>query len=195
MRRVFGVALALVIGAASVAGAQERMGTGFFKSPVFVAQPGLIKSFADGDGFDLNARFVTALPTSIPRTTIVAIIQWTPFADEDGNNVLENAPVLVWGPVVNVFNTRQISFDIDGLFAYAFGNCKDTPGQACHQFLVEGDLFLKVGSMMGMGSQWNSLSLYGMLAYVLTEIPSGTDSKNRMVLLTGLSLPLAPWKK
>jgi len=193
MRRVFGVALALVIGAASLASAQES--TGFFKNPVFVLQPGLIKSFADGDGLDFNARFVTALPTSIPRTTIVAIVQWTPFADEDGDDVLENAPVLVYGPVVNVFSTRHFSFDIDGLFAYAFGNCKDTPGQACHQFLVEGDLFLKVGSMMGMGSQWNSLSLYGMLAYVLTEIPSGTPSENRMVLLTGLSLPLAPWKK
>jgi len=198
MRRVFGVALALAIGAASLAGAQESMAKdnmGFFKSPVFVLQPGLIKSFADGDGFDFNARFVTALPTKIPRTTIVAIIQWTPFADEDGDNVLENAPVLVYGPVVNVLNTRHFSFDIDGLFAYAFGNCKDTPGQACHQFLVEGDLFVKVGSMMGMGSQWNSLSLYGMLAYVLTEIPSGTPSENRMVLLTGVSLPLAPWKK
>ncbi|MGH7643993.1 MAG: hypothetical protein ACREMR_00265, partial [Gemmatimonadales bacterium] len=159
-----------------------------------VLQPGLIKSFSDGDGFDFNARFVTALPTSIPRTTIVAIIQWTPFQDEDGDNNLENAPAFVYGPVVNLINTPQIGFDIDGLFAYGPG-CEGSGSDYCHKFLVEGDLFIKIGSMMGMGSHWNSLSLYGLLAYVLTGLPSGLESKDRTVLLTGLSLPLAPWKK
>ncbi len=192
MRRVFGVALALVIGAASLAGAQES--TGFFKSPVFVFQPGLIRSFTDGDGLDFNMRFVTALPTSIPRTTLVAIVQWTPFADENSDDNLENAPAFVYGPVVNIINTSAIGFDIDGLFAYAPG-CQGSGSDYCHKFLVEGDVFLKIGSMMGMGTQWNSLSLYGFLAYQLTEVPSGAASEDRMALLLGVSLPLAPWKK
>ncbi len=99
----------------------------------------------------------------------------------------------MYGPVVNLFNEKQWSFDIDGLFAYgpaATGNSDYT-----HKFLLEGDFFLKLGSMMNAKSQWNSLSVYAMFAYVLSGLPSGVESKNRMVLLSGLSLPLAPWKK
>ncbi len=192
MKRVLGVVGALVIGMAGLAGAQESMG--FLRSPVFVFQPGLVRSFSEGDGFDFNARFVTAIPTSIPRTTLVAIVQWTPFADEDGDDNLENAPGFVYGPVVNLINTNAISFDIDGLFAYAPG-CTGSGSSYCHRFLFEGDLFLKIGSMMGMGTQWNSLSLYALVAYIMTEVPDGAETKDRTVLLTGLSLPLAPWKK
>ena len=59
---------------------------------------------------------------------------------------------------------------------------------------MEGDFFLKLGSMMNARSQWNSLSAYAMFAYVLSGLPSGVEPRDRMVLLTGLSLPLAPWK-
>jgi hypothetical protein len=196
MKRMLGIATALVLGMTTLAMAQRRAaassgGMGFFHTPVFVAQPGLIHSFSTGAGTDFNARFVTAIPLSIKKTTLVAIIQWTPFKD-NGAGGKANAPALVWGPVVNLANQRQWSFDIDGLFAYgpaATGNSDYT-----HKFLLEGDFFLKLGSMMNTKGQWNSLSLYAMLAYVLTGLPSGLESKDRMVLLTGLSLPLAPWK-
>jgi len=48
---------------------------------------------------------------------------------------------------------------------------------------------------MNAKSQWNSLSLYAFLAYVVSGLPSGIESKDRMVLLSGVCLPLAPWKK
>jgi hypothetical protein len=196
MKRILGIVMALVLGVTSLAMAQRRAaassGGGFFGNPVFVAQPGLIHSFSTGAGTDFNMRFVTAIPLSIRKTTLVGIIQWTPFKD-NGAGGKSNAPSFVYGPVINLVNQRQFSFDIDGLFAYgpaATGNSDYT-----HKFLLEGDFFFKLGSMMNQKGQWNSLNLYAMLAYVLTGLPSGVDSKDRMVLLAGLSLPLAPWRK
>ncbi len=200
MKRLLGIVTALVIGMAGVAAGQEM---GLFRSPVFVLQPGLIKSFSPGDGLDFNARFVTALPTSISRLTIVGIVQWTPFQDENNDGAKENNVAFVYGPVVNLINTPNFAFDIDGLFAYTPTGTVPANSAYTHKFLVEGDLFIKLGSLMNAKGHWNSLSLYGMLAYVLTGLDDGVgsgplgavESKDRMVLLTGLSLPLAPWKK
>ena len=179
----------LMLGGTSLAAAQEE---GFFHSPVFVAQPGIVHSFSEGAPTEFNARFVTAIPLGIERTTLVGIIQWTPFAD-NGTGGKANSPAFVYGPVVNVLNQKYWSFDVDGLFAYgpaATGNSDYT-----HKFLVEGDFYLKLGSMMNAKSNWNGLSAYAMLAYVVSGLPSGVESRDRMVLLSGLSLPLAPWKK
>ena len=189
MKRMIGILLnaVLMLGGASLATAQQ----GLFHTPVFAAQPGIIRPFSTGASTEFNARFVTAIPLSIDRTTLVGIIQWTPFADNAVGGKA-NSPSFVYGPVVNLFNEKYWSFDIDGLFAYgpaATGNSDYT-----HKFLLEGDFFLKLGSMMNAKSQWNSLSAYAMFAYVLSGLPSGVESRDRMVLLTGLSLPLAPWK-
>ena len=182
------VTAGLMVGGASLATAQD----GFFHSPVFVAQPGVIHPFSAGASTEFNARFVTAIPLSLNRTTLVGIIQWTPFAD-NGAGGKANAPAFVYGPVVNLMNEKYASFDVDGLFAYgpaATGNSDYT-----HKFLLEGDFSLKLGSMMNARSNWNSVSAYAMLAYVVSGLPSGVESRDRMVLLSGLSLPLAPWKK
>ena len=192
MKRMLGTAMitaGLMLGATSLATAQDE---GFFHNPVFVAQPGVIHSFSRGASTEFNARFVTAIPLAIDRTTLVGIIQWTPFADNAAGG-RANAPAFVYGPVVNVFNQKYWSFDVDGLFSYspaATGNSDYT-----HKFLVEGDFFLKLGSMMNAKSNWNSVSAYAMLAYVVSGLPSGVESRDRVVLLSGLSLPLAPWKK
>ena len=192
MRGILGsvvMAAGLMVGGTSMATAQDE---GFFRSPVFVAQPGIIHSFSKGAATEFNARFVTAIPLAIDRTTLVGIIQWTPFADNAaGGNA--NAPSFVYGPVVNVFNQKYWSFDVDGLFSYspaATGNSDYT-----HKFLFEGDFSLKLGKMVNAKSNWNDLSAYAMLAYVVSGLPDGVESRDRMVLLSGLSLPLAPWKK
>ena len=180
---------ALMFGGASQALAQDE---GLFHSPVFVAQPGIIRSFSDGASTEFNARVVTAIPLAIDRTTLVGIVQWTPFAD-NGRGGRANSPAFVYGPVVNLLDQKYWSFDIDGLFSYspaATGKSDYT-----HKFLVEGDFFLKLGKMMNAKSQWNDLNAYAMLAYVVTGLPDGVKSRDRMVLLSGLSLPLAPWKK
>lgn len=191
MKRTLGTvvtAAGLMLAGTSLATAQE----GFFHSPVFVAQPGIIHSFSRGAPTEFNARFVTAIPLAIDRTTLVGIVQWTPFADNAaGGNA--NAPAFVYGPVVNLLDEKYWSFDVDGLFSYspaATGKSDYT-----HKFLFEGDFSLKLGKMMNAKSNWNSLSAYAMFAYVVTGLPSGVESRDRMVLLSGLSLPLAPWKK
>jgi hypothetical protein len=189
MKKIFGIVMALAIGVTAVAGAQQM---GLFRNPVFVAQPGIVKPFAEGASSEFNARFVTAIPTSIARTTLVAIVQWTPFAD-NGVGGKANAPAFVYGPVFNVADQRAFSFDVDALFAYAPG-CVDSTSDYCHKFLVEGDLFIKLGNMMTMSGHWRSLALYALLAYQITEVPDGAESKDRMALLAGLSLPLAPWR-
>jgi len=189
MLRTAMITAGLMLGATSLATAQDE---GFFHSPVFVAQPGVIHSFSRGASTEFNARFVTAIPLAIDRTTLVGIIQWTPFADNAAGG-RANAPAFVYGPVVNVLNQKYWSFDVDGLFSYspaATGNSDYT-----HKFLVEGDFFLKLGSMMNAKSNWNSVSAYAMLAYVVSGLPNGVESRDRMVLLSGLSLSLAPWKK
>jgi hypothetical protein len=190
MRQIVGtvVTAGLLLGGARLATAQE----GFFHAPVFVAQPGVVVPFSDGASTEFNARFVTAIPLSIDRTTLVGIIQWTPFADNAAGG-RANAPAFVYGPVVNLVNEKYWSFDVDGLFAY--GPAATGRNDYTHKFLVEGDFFLKLGSMMNAKSNWNGLSAYAMLAYVVSGLPSGVESRDRMVLLSGLSLPLAPWKK
>jgi hypothetical protein len=191
MKRMLGSVVAaagLMLGGTSLATAQE----GFFHSPVFVAQPGIIRSFSSGASTEFNARFVTAIPLAIDRTTLVGIIQWTPFAD-NGAGGKANAPAFVYGPVVNLLNEKYWSFDADGLFSY--GPAATGKSDYTHKFLFEGDFSLKLGKMMNAKSNWNSLSAYAMLAYVVSGLPSGVESRDRMVLLSGLSLPLAPGKK
>jgi hypothetical protein len=191
MKRMLGTVVAaggLMLGGTSLATAQE----GFFHSPVFVAQPGIIRSFSSGASTEFNARFVTAIPLAINRTTLVGIIQWTPFAD-NGAGGKANAPAFVYGPVVNLLNEKYWSFDADGLFAY--GPAATGKSDYTHKFLFEGDFSLKLGKMINAKGQWNSLNAYAMLAYVVSGLPSGVESRDRMVLLSGLSLPLAPWKK
>jgi hypothetical protein len=181
----------LMLGATTAATAQEEK-QGFFHAPVFVAQPGLVKSFADGTTAEFNARVVTAIPLAIPRTTLVAIVQFTPFA-ENGAGGKANAPAFVYGPVVNLFNERLWSFDLDGLFAY--GPAATGASDYTHKFLFEGDLLLKVGNALNAKGQWSGLGLYAYLAYVVSGLPDGVETRDRLVLLSGLSLPLAPWKR
>lgn len=190
MKRLLGIVMVLALGASSSVSGQEM---GLFRSPVFVAQPGIVKPFATGATTEFLARFVTAIPTSIERTTLVAIIQWTPFAD-NGTGGKANAPAFVYGPVINLLNQQQFSFDVDALFAYAPG-CQNSTSDYCHKFLVEGDLVLKLGSMMNAKGQFSGLGLYGFLAYQISEMPAGAETKDRLAFLGGLTLPLAPWRK
>jgi hypothetical protein len=189
-----GASVVLIVGVTTPAMAQDPANgeTGFFRTPVFVAQPGVVTPFSDGATTEFNTRVVTAIPLAIPRTTLVAIVQFTPFADNAlGGNA--NSPSFVYGPVVNLIKQPWWSFDVDGLFAYgpaATGNSDYT-----HKFLFEGDFNLNIGNALNSNSQWRNLSMYAYLAYVVSGLPAGIESKDRMVLLSGVSLPLASWKK
>jgi hypothetical protein len=184
--------LALLVTSGSV------LAQNIFKAPVFVFQPGLVTTnFLDApDGVDSNTEFnfrvVTAVPTTIPRTTLVAIVQWTPFAEAEGTNFKTNAPGFVYGPVFSLINTNYFGLDFDLLGAYGPAAEEDDESQYTHKLVLEADAFFKIGKMMMSGSttsRWTNLSIYAFLANVATGIPSEASN---WVLLTGVSLPIAP---
>lgn len=200
-RMTAAVLLVLSASAGMPAGAQDAAaGTGGaswpFKSPVFVLQPGAITTnFIDENpagsesSTEFNFRFVTAIPTTIPRTAIVAIVQFTPLNKTAG--FTSNSPALVYGPVINLVNTPMLSFDFDVLGAYGPAARESDESSYTHKLVLEGDLFLKIGQMMATSPQshWRNLSLYAMLANVASGLPRNASP---WVLLTGLSLPIAP---
>lgn len=193
MKRLTMIAVAML---ALVVTSGSALAQSIFKAPVFVFQPGLVTSnIIDApDGTDSNTEFnfrvVTAIPTTLPRTTLVAIVQWTPFAEV--GNFKTNAPGFVYGPVFSVFNTNYFGLDFDVLGAYGPAGEESDNSQYTHKLVLEADAYFKIGKMM-MGSKptsrWTSVSLYALLAKVATGIPSDASS---WVLLTGLSVPIAP---
>ena len=190
-RLLIGVAVAAWL--VPVSGVAQQQCRGLFCSPVFVFQPGFVTiniiDAPEGDDSetDFNFRVVTAIPTTIPRTTLVAIVQWTPFNTVDGET--RNAPGFVYGPVFNLVNTPMLGFDFDVLGAFGPA-ARGEDALYTHKLVLEGDLFLKIGQMMAMENErWRALSIYAFLAYVATGLP---DDASPWVLLTGLSLPLAP---
>lgn len=178
--------------------ADLAMAQSMFKAPVFVAQPGLVTSnFLDAptgssSNTEFNFRVVTAIPTTITRTTLVAIVQWSPFAKDEATGFKTNAPGFVYGPVFSVFNTKYFGLDFDVLGAYGPAAEDTDNSQYTHKLVLEADAFFKVGKMMMSSSptsRWTSVSVYAFLANVATGIPSEASN---WVLLSGLSFPIAP---
>jgi hypothetical protein len=166
-----------------------------FRAPAFVFQPGFVTSnFVDtpegtSASTKFNFRIVTAIPTTIPRTTVVGIVQWTPWNTTAGFN--SDAPSFVYGPVFNLFNAPGVSLDFDVLGSYGPAPRESDESSYTHKLVLEGDLSLKLGALMTQDekSRWHSLTLYGFAANVATGLPAGAS---RWVLLYGVSLPIAP---
>jgi hypothetical protein len=196
------VALAIIALSGMAAAQDAPRSNWIFKAPVFVFQPGFVTgNFIDApegaeSETDFLFRFVTAVPTTIPRTTLVAIVQWTPFND-NAAGINQNAPSIVYGPVFNIFNTSIIAFDFDVLGAYGGAGRSEDKSAYTHKLVLEGDLFIKIGGMMmnDQASRWRNLNIYTFLAYVATGLENFDDDRldpSRWVLLAGLSLPIAP---
>lgn len=173
----------------------------FLCAPSFVFQPGVIVTeFLDptelpGGGeadtqTEFNFRIVTVIPTTIPRTALVGIVQWTPFAERD-DGTTANAPAFVYGPVVRIIDTRPFALDLDVLGSFGPAAEADDESDYTHKLVLEADAFLHVGQMFvpDPSNRFSKLSLYAMLAHVATGIP---DNASPWVLLAGLSLPIAP---
>jgi hypothetical protein len=199
MRRVAMVAMVALqlgsIGQLTAAQADTARHAWPFRAPTFVFQPGLITSnFVDRpDGTSASTKFnfrvVTAIPTTIPRTTAVAIVQFTPWNTTAGFN--SNGPSFVYGPVFSLFNAPLVSLDFDVLGSYGPAARATDESAYTHKLVLEADLSLKVGDWVthDQRSRWHSLALYVFPAYVATGLPSGSS---HWVLLYGVSLPIAP---
>jgi hypothetical protein len=166
-----------------------------FRTPSFVLQPGAVTSnFVDrpagtSASTAFNLRVVTAIPTTLQRTTLVGIVQWTPWHDVAG--VKDNAPSFVFGPVFRVGSVRIVSLDFDVLDSYGPAARTTDDAAYTHKLVLEADVALTVGALITHDAQsrWRSLAVYGFLANVATGLPAGSS---RWVLLSGLSLPIAP---
>lgn len=203
MRRSSPLVFAILALAASLAStpARAQEPCKFLCDPAFVLQPGavttnFIDQFPEGSSSntEFNARFLTAIPTAIPRTTLVAIVQWTPFADKLTGEGNANSPALVYGPVISIINSRYIGFDFDVLGSYGPAAELDDESDYTHKLVLEGDLSIKIGRVMNVketAGQFQNISLYAFLAYVATGIP---DEASPWALLYGVSMPIAPWR-
>jgi hypothetical protein len=166
-----------------------------FRAPVFVFQPGLVTSnFVDkatgtSASTKFNFRVVTAIPTTIPRTTVVAIVQWTPWNKSAGFN--SNTPAFVPGAVFRLLDRPLASLDFDVLDSYGAAAKADDESAYTHKLVFEGDVTLKFGGLITQDqkSRWHSLNAYVYLANVATGVPTVAS---RWALLYGLSLPIAP---
>ena len=172
----------------------------FFGEPSFVFQNGILFTNVldapevNGEKVDAETdylfRVTTAIPVSIPRTTLVAITQWTPFNENDaGFNA--NSPAIVYGPVFNVLSTKFWGLDVDALGAYSPAAGADAADSAyTHKLVLEVDNYFHIGKLISDDptSWWAGVSLYGFLAYTATGLP---DEADRWAILTGVHFPIA----
>jgi len=181
--------------------AQDR--PSLFGSPALVLQPGVVKPLSRGAGSEFNARFLTVIPTAIPRTALLAIVQWTPFHSVDdpdgGPSYAHNSPSFVYGPNVRIFSNDHVTLFADALFAYSPTASNPPRSDYTHKFMISGDVFVHVGRLVGGEGPWQNLSLYTFVARVFSGVDDpappapALSGRDRMVVLAGLSLPVAPW--
>lgn len=192
------LALAALALGATTADAQTR--ERWLKSPVLVLQPGFIFADAidapdDADArTDLLLRLVTAVPTAIPRTMLVAAVQWSPMADENAAGVALNQPEFHYGPVFHIWEDDRVGVDLGVLGAYGpSATAEDIEERAySHKLRLEGNALVRLGRILfpESASRWSRTALYAMLANTASGVDA--DIMSRWTVQAGVSLPIAP---
>ncbi len=178
--------------AASAAAVQAQSPCAFLCAPAFVAQPGLIvtNAISPPDGAssktDFNVRFTTVVPTFAPRVSLVALFQWQP-------SEALNFPAIVYGGAIALVRPQDtggwldVGFDPLAVYSPApFANKKVYNTKLD----LEGALGVHAFKGLPADNYFHSASVYGLVDYIATGLGSGAD---HWVLLTGLTLPIAPW--
>ncbi len=162
-----------------------------------VAQPGLVITNAIGapegasTSTNFNLRFTTVVPTQLSRLALVALFQWTP-------GITANDPAIAYGGVVTLLRPQDtggwLDVDFDPLGLYSPAPPATEPGETSHDYSnkldLEGNVGLHLFHTLPANSYLHGVAVYGLLDYIATGLNSGTD---RWVILTGLTLPIAPW--
>lgn len=192
------VLLALALGGmARPLHAQDAPKCKLFCAPVFVAQPGLVVTNAINKVAGASTethflfRFTTVIPTSIPRTALVVLTQWTP-ENKGSTDFNSNAPAFVYGPVVSLFDAGPVNVSVDALGVFA--PSADTTASYQTNLNVEGIVSLGLGHLMKMmgstpGPYLNGVAINALIDQQLTRL-HGTG--HHPVLLFLLTLPIAP---
>lgn len=191
----------------------------FICAPVFLFMPGLVASNiidppndpVTGDEVDSATefllRFQVVAPTFIPRVSLVALTQWTPFAtagdtpDVDEEEFETNAPAFVYGLIITLFDSEYFAASFDPLMVYNGAAKADDSAQYTHKFAVELALIPKLGAIMNAptGAFLGGLAGYLLLDYVVTGLPDADESGGEefepdpWVILGGIIIPFAPF--
>lgn len=192
------LALATLVLGATTAGAQTR--ESWLKSPVLVLQPGFIVADAidapgDADSrTDFLFRLVTAVPTAIPRTMLVAAVQWSPMADENAAGIAQNQPEFHYGPVFHIWEGDRVGVDLGVLGAYGPSATEEDLGERAysHKLRLQGDVLVRLGRILlpESTSRWSRTALYATLANTASGVDA--DLMSRWTVQAGLSFPIAP---
>jgi hypothetical protein len=229
---LFVLALAALFLHAQIASAQEEMememeeeaapaeapACKFICAPVFLFMPGVVATNVidppevggeevDGN-WDFMLRWQVVAPTAIPRLSLVAETQWTPFATADGEDDEEdefelNAPIFVYGLIITLFDSPYFTAILDPIFLYTPDAPDPEAGAAFdHKFTLELGLIPKIGALFNApeGSYLSGVAAFALLDYIITGLPSEGDpgvpdeeaEPDHWVMLFGLILPIAP---
>lgn len=193
----------------------------FICAPVFLFMPGFVAtnildppklptgtppvpSDTDADDvFEFLLRFQLVAPTFIPRTSLVVLTQWTPFADGpgEGGDFEFNDPAFVYGLIITLFDSQYFGLSFDPLMVYSPAADPDDSASYTHKFALELALVPKLGAIMNApeGAFLGGLAAYALLDYVVTGLPDEEDlgfkefEPDRWVILGGIIIPFAPF--
>lgn len=234
LRMAVGIALAgsAMLAARPVA-AQEDCKL-LFCSPTFTVQPGVVTTNTIeppevrrlggtvtelGASTDFLLRFGLFVPTFLPRTSLVGLIQWTPFAaapanpftgkaatDLNDDKIDANPPAVIYGLVFDLLRKEQTggwlsaSVGVLGLFSPAAQPEDDR--FYTHKFLPELSLDVGIFQWLREGNLLRNLTAYGLVDYVATGLSDAGDpapgggillsDADPWILIAGLRFPLAP---
>ncbi len=167
---------------------------------------------------DFLFRIGVAMPTGIPRTTLWFDVQWTPFAKASQNlftgysfgkgEVDANLPTFVYGFLIDLITAEQtagwLTLGFDPLLVANPAGQPDDKRDYTHKLVPEARLGLGVFNWLPKGNWLRSVKGYALLDYIATglpqagdEVPKGAqvflDDASPWVLLTGLTIPIAPF--
>lgn len=205
-----------------------------FCSPTLLFQPATITTnavdppevrLANGTTTELERsteflmRFTLMVPTSIPRTSLSAHLQWTPFADaprqpftgqsaEDlGEEAIDaNLPLFVYGPVFKLVTEQQTNGWFSGQIMvralFSPGMRPEDERAYTHKFLPGLGVNVGIFNWLPEGSLLRNVPLFARANYVATGLPEagdpvpggGTllDDADPWILIFGMGFPLAP---
>ncbi len=208
MRPFLRLALSVASLATTAAALRAQDDTGLFKPPVFVVMPSVITLGAisrpegavpDESQSAFNVRFQTVLPTSSPWFTGVAGVQFMPNGP---GSPKRNPPIVFYGLIIPVIQPKHtggwFSLTFDPLGVY-FLNPRTSEYPYSHELVLEGAAVLNIGAKMmrNMGA-FQNLGAFFLLDQRVTHPTidaNGDEDRFDPVLVYGLALPLAPWRK
>ncbi|HVE78875.1 MAG TPA: hypothetical protein VNA89_08445 [Gemmatimonadaceae bacterium] len=175
----------------------------WLKAPTLVFQPGVITANVisapdDADAISgFNVRFTMVVPTASPLFNLVMGTQFLPNG-LDGND--DNRPIFYYGGIIPVgpINAYQqfLQVLVNPLGVYAMRR-SEGERQYTHEFVLELALIANVGKyMMPNMGVWSNLGAYLLFDQQITglaEDANGDTDRFNPVVLSGLTLPIAPW--